>query len=49
VPFKHATWNKVNTVRERAERAGCVAFLWKPYRADAILALVRSIADQTHT
>jgi FixJ family two-component response regulator len=49
VPIIMTTGNKVDAVRERAEQAGCVAFLWKPFTGDAILALVGSIADQTHT
>ena len=46
VPIIMTTGNKAEAIRERAEQAGCVAFLWKPFSADAILALVASIADR---
>ena len=34
-------------IRERAEQAGCVAFLTKPFRGDDLLALLRSLASQS--
>lgn len=43
VPIIMTTGNKTDTIRERAEQAGCVAFLWKPFGADDILGLVGSI------
>jgi FixJ family two-component response regulator len=46
VPIIMTTGNKTDAIRERAEQAGCVGFLWKPFSADAILALVGSIADR---
>ena len=48
VPMIITTGDQTDTIRERAEQAGCVAFLWKPFSADAILALVGSIADPPH-
>jgi FixJ family two-component response regulator len=35
-----------DAIRERAERAGCVAFLTKPFHADTILSLVGALANQ---
>lgn len=49
VPTIVTTGNRADVVRERAEQAGCAAFLWKPVSADTILALVGSIADRPHT
>jgi FixJ family two-component response regulator len=49
VPIIMTTGNRSDAIRARAERAGCVAFLWKPFSADAILALVGSIADRPHS
>jgi FixJ family two-component response regulator len=49
VPIIITTGNKADAIRERAEQAGCIAFLWKPFSGDAFLALVEAIADQTHT
>jgi FixJ family two-component response regulator len=48
VPIIMTTGTQSDAIRERAERAGCVAFLWKPFSADAILSLVGSIADSPH-
>jgi FixJ family two-component response regulator len=48
VPIIMTTGNQTAAIRERAEQAGCVGFLWKPFSADAILALVGSIADRPH-
>jgi FixJ family two-component response regulator len=49
VPIIVTTGNKADAIRERAEQAGCLAFMWKPFDADGILALVGSIADRRHT
>jgi FixJ family two-component response regulator len=49
VPIIITTGNKADAIRERAEQAGCIAFLWKPFSGDAFLALVESIADRPHT
>ena len=45
VPIIVFTGNRAEAIRTLAEQAGCIGFLWKPFSADAILALVRSIAD----
>ena len=37
------------TVRERAEQAGCAAFLTKPFKGDSLLALLRSLASRSRT
>jgi FixJ family two-component response regulator len=46
LPIIMTTANTSKAIRERAERAGCVAFLWKPFSGEALLALVESIAGQ---
>jgi FixJ family two-component response regulator len=46
VPVIMTTGNRADVIRERAERAGCAAFLLKPFSADSILALLGSIADR---
>jgi FixJ family two-component response regulator len=46
VPIIITTGNHTDLIRERAEEAGCVAFLRKPFNGDAILTLVGSIADR---
>ncbi|MGH8515789.1 MAG: response regulator, partial [Gammaproteobacteria bacterium] len=38
------TANRADAIRERAEQAGCAAFLTKPCEGDAILALLGSLA-----
>jgi FixJ family two-component response regulator len=48
VPIIVITANRASVVRERAERAGCVAFLCKPFSGTAILALLGSIGRQPH-
>jgi FixJ family two-component response regulator len=48
VPIIMTTGNKADAIRERAQRAGCVAFLWKPFSAEALLSLLGSIADRPH-
>jgi FixJ family two-component response regulator len=48
VPIIITTGNKTDAIRERAEKAGCAAFLWKPFSAVDILTLVGSIAGRTH-
>jgi FixJ family two-component response regulator len=49
VPIIVITGNRADAVRERAEQAGCVAFLVKPFSADAILGLVEAIAGRPRT
>ena len=38
-----------DAIRERAEQAGCAAFLTKPFNGDAILALLRQVASRPRT
>jgi FixJ family two-component response regulator len=47
VPVIVTTGNRVDVIRERAQQAGCAAFLWKPFSADSILTTLASIADQS--
>jgi FixJ family two-component response regulator len=44
VPIVITTGDRAEVIRERAQRAGCAAFLWKPFSAETVLALLRSIA-----
>lgn len=44
VPIILVTGNRAEKIRERALAAGCAAFLWKPFSADAILAALTAIA-----
>jgi len=44
VPVIVITANRAGILRERAERAGCVAFLCKPFSGTAILALLGALA-----
>jgi FixJ family two-component response regulator len=43
-PVIMITAHETDAIRERAEQAGCVAFLTKPCRGDTILALLGSLA-----
>ena len=47
VPIIITTGNRAEVIRERAQQAGCAAFLWKPFGADAILSLLDSIAHRS--
>jgi CheY-like chemotaxis protein len=47
VPVIVTTGNRVDVIRERAQQAGCAAFLWKPFSADSILTTLASIAHQS--
>jgi FixJ family two-component response regulator len=49
LPVIVTTGQRSDVIRERAQRAGCAAFLWKPFSADTILALVGSIAADPRT
>jgi FixJ family two-component response regulator len=49
VPIIVITGNRADAVRQRAEQAGCVAFLVKPFSADAILGLIEAIAGRQRT
>ena len=41
------TAKETGAIRERAEQAGCAAFLTKPFSGDTILALLGSLASQS--
>jgi FixJ family two-component response regulator len=45
IPIIIISGNRTEAIRTSAERAGCIGFLWKPFSADSLLALVKSIAD----
>jgi FixJ family two-component response regulator len=47
VPVIVMTADTTQSVRERAERNGCAAFLSKPFSADAIMSLFASLAPST--
>jgi FixJ family two-component response regulator len=49
VPIIVMTGNRADIVRERAQQAGCAAFLLKPFSADDILTLLRSISGSSRT
>jgi len=49
VPTIVTTGDRAELTRESAQQAGCAGFLWKPYSADSILALLASIAQQPPT
>ena len=49
VPVIVITGNRTNAIRERAEQAGCAAFLWKPFSTGTILKLLASIGQQSDT
>ena len=38
-----------DAIRERAEQAGCAAFLTKPFNGDSILALLASLASRSRS
>ena len=43
VPVIMTTGDRRETIRARAERAGCTAFLWKPFSPDVILDVLEAI------
>ena len=49
IPIIVVTGNGSDVMRERAEQAGCTAFLSKPFSSDIILALVGSLPRQPRT
>jgi FixJ family two-component response regulator len=49
VPVILITGNRADVIRDRAQQAGCAAFLWKPFCGDTILGLLRSIAHPPPT
>ena len=44
VPIIVTTGDRADAIRDRAQQEGCAAFLWKPFSAETILALLGSIA-----
>jgi FixJ family two-component response regulator len=48
VPIIVTTGQRADVIRERAQQAGCAAFLWKPFSADTILEVVGSVAGRSH-
>jgi FixJ family two-component response regulator len=48
VPIIVITANRADVVRERAQQAGCAAFLAKPFNGNTILSILDSIAGQSH-
>ena len=48
-PIIVTTGDRADATRERAHQAGCVAFLPKPFSAQAVLAVLRSIERQSQT
>ena len=49
VPVISITGNRADTIREQAEQAGCVAFLWKPFSGETILSLLGGLARDART
>ena len=49
VPIIMATGNRADLIRARAEKAGCAAFLWKPFSPDTVLSLLASIPPRSQT
>jgi len=47
-PIIVTTGRRDERVRERAQRNGCAAFLWKPFDAQALLTAIGSIAGDSH-
>jgi FixJ family two-component response regulator len=48
VPVIIITASRADLVRARAQRAGCAAFLAKPFSGDALLSILGTIVRQTH-
>ena len=49
LPIIVTTGAREDTIRDRAEATGCTAFLWKPFAATTLLALIDTIARRSHT
>jgi FixJ family two-component response regulator len=49
VPVIITTGDRADVIRERAEQAGCAAFLWKPFSAEVILGILHSIGHPSRT
>ena len=48
VPIIIITGNRTDAIRERAERGGCAAFLWKPFSAETLLTHLASFGRHAH-
>ena len=48
VPIIVTTGRREEAIRIRAEATGCTAFLWKPFAATTLLAVIASIARRSH-
>jgi FixJ family two-component response regulator len=48
VPIVITTGDRAEGVRERAQRAGCIAFLWKPVTPDSLFAVLESLGPSRH-
>ena len=48
-PVIITTGNRADVIRERAEQAGCIAFLPKPFCPDSLLAILAPLAAGPHT
>ena len=49
LPIIVTTGRREEGIRDRAEATGCTAFLWKPFTATTLLALIDRIAGLAHT
>jgi FixJ family two-component response regulator len=49
LPIIVTTGGHEDTIQDRAEATGCTAFLWKPFAATTLLALIDTIARRSHT
>ena len=49
VPVIITTGDGEDAIRERAQQAGCAAFVRKPYSAETILPLLRSVIRRSRT
>ena len=48
LPIIVTTGRREDGIRDRAEATGCTAFLWKPFTATTLLALIDRIAGRSH-
>jgi FixJ family two-component response regulator len=48
VPVVITTGDRADAVRERAQHAGCAAFLWKPVKPDTLFATLTAIRLSAH-
>jgi FixJ family two-component response regulator len=48
VPVIVTTADRTQAIRERAQQAGCAAFVWKPFSGETILDVLASMARPSH-